>query len=373
MKQKNRIVMVLIMGLLPMVHMAQTLPQRYEIKNMMRKVADWQIANPPTGNEHDETSWTNAVLYVGMTDWAELNEKEDQYTFYYDWMMQIGRRNQFQLGKWMYHADFIAVAQMYIDLYKRYADERIMWHTWARTDWIIGHPSESSLKLDYRRIETLDRWSWCDALFMAPPVYAKLYALTGKKKYIDFMNKEYKATYDYLFDKEENLFYRDQRYFGKKEANGKKVFWGRGNGWVLGGLCEILKALPEKDRNRPFYEELFVRLSKKVAELQNEDGCWHASLLDPKSYPSPEMSATGFMIYALAYGINEGLLDKNTYLPHVVKGWKAMVSAVDSNGKLGYVQPIGADPKKVSRQMTEVYGVGAFLMAGCEIYKMQKD
>ena len=64
--------------------------------------------------------------------------------------------------------------------------------------------------------------------------------------------------------------------------------------------------------------------------------------------------------------------DKDTFLPGLVKGWNAQVSAVDADGKLGYVQPIGADPKKVTRDMTEVYGVGAFLMGGCEIYKMAK-
>lgn len=106
--------------------------------------------------------------------------------------------------------------------------------------------------------------------------------------------------------------------------------------------------------------------------MQNTDGFWHASLLDPASYPSPETSCTTFIVYALAYGINEGLLDKDTFLPILVKGWNAQVSAVDADGKLGYVQPIGADPKKVTRNMTEVYGVGAFLMGGCEIYKMAR-
>lgn len=186
------------------------------------------------------------------------------------------------------------------------------------------------------------------------------------------MNKEYKATYDLLFDKDERLFYRDSRYLTQKEANGAKVFWGRGNGWVLGGLAEMLQDFPKNDKNRKFYEELFVTLSARVAELQSADGFWHASMLDPASYPSPETSATGFIVYALAYGVNEGLLDKDTYLPIVEKGWKALVSAVETDGKLGYVQPIGADPKKVTRDMTEVYGVGAFLLAGNQIYKMSR-
>lgn len=351
---------------------AQNTLNSTEVKNVMRKVADWQIANPGKGNEHDDISWTNAVLYVGMTDWAELSDKEDKYDFYYQWMYRMGSRNQFQLGKWMYHADFIAVAQLYIDLYKKYGEERIMWHTWARTNWVMSNPANTTLKLDYSHLETLNRWSWCDALFMAPPVYAKLYALTKDKKYMEFMDKEYKATYEYLFDKDENLFYRDQRYFNKKEVNGQKIFWGRGNGWVLGGLCEILQVLPKKDSYRKFYEDLFIKMCKRVAELQGEDGCWRASMLDPEEYPSPEMSATGFMIYALAYGINEGILDKKTYLPNVINGWEAMTKAVDANGKLGYVQPIGADPKKVTAKMTEVYGVGAFLLAGCQIYKLCK-
>lgn len=196
------------------------------------------------------------------------------------------------------------------------------------------------------------------------PVYAKLYALTKDKRYLDFLNKEYKATYNYLYDKEEHLFYRDHRYFAKREANGKKVFWGRGNGWVLGGLVEILQALPKDESSRTFYQDLFVALATRVASLQSADGYWHASLLDPASYPSPETSATGFIVYALAYGVNEGVLDKATFMPTIEKGWKALLDAVEPDGKLGYVQPIGADPRKVTRDMTEVYGTGAFLLSG---------
>lgn len=366
----KKVLLFLCFGVFAATAAAQMPFTKIDTKNAMRKVADWQIANPPTGNEHDAVAWTNAAFYIGLLDWAELSETVDHYDYYYKWMLQTCGRTQYSLGTWMYHADFYAVAQAYIDLYRKYGQEKMMWHTWARTDYIISHPANTSLELNYGKPETLNRWSWCDALFMAPPVFAKLYALTKDKKYINFLNKEYRATYDYLFDTEENLFYRDCRYFKQKEANGKKVFWGRGNGWVLGGLTEILQALPKGDKNRDFYEDLYLRMCHRIADLQSKDGYWHASLLDPASYPSPETSATGFILYALAYGINEGLLDKDTYLPHVVSGWKAMLRAVDSNGKLGYVQPIGADPKKVTRNMTEVYGVGAFLLAGCQIYKM---
>ena len=144
---------------------------------------------------------------------------------------------------------------------------------------------------------------------MAPPVYARMYVLTGRPEFLEFMDREYKATYEYLYDKEARLFYRDWRYFDNVEANGEKVFWGRGNGWVLGGLAELLQILPETNAYRDFYEDLFVDLAARLAGLQSPDGYWHASLLDPASYPSPETSATGFIVYGLAYGVNAGLLD----------------------------------------------------------------
>ena len=346
-----------------------------EVKRLVNRTCRWQMNAYPNMDENriwksaGDLSWENGVFLSALSRWAEF-VKEPQMI---EWYESICNRNYYGTSQnrlSIYHADDFAVCMMYVTLYNKVRNQRILQHTQARLDYTINHPSE--IQFGDTTACKYDRWTWCDALYMAPPVYAKLYMLTGDKKYIKFMNREYKATYDYLFDKEENLFYRDWRYFDKREANGKKVFWGRGNGWVLGGLVEILKELPKKDKNRKFYEELFVKLATRVAGLQHPDGFWHASLLDPASYPSPETSCTTFIVYSIAYGINEGLLDKEIYLPVMIKGWNALVSAVEPNGKLGYVQQIGADPKKVTRDMTEVYGVGAFLMAGNEIYKMAR-
>lgn len=362
----------MVLGSVCVMMNASDVLDKAAVKAIMKRVADWQIAHPNKEAEHDDLDWTHAALYMGMLDWAELIEREEADDTYYQWLLRIGRRNHFQVGKWMYHADFIAVGQPFIDLYTKYGNKKMIAPVMARANWVVENPSDVPLSLDYGNPETLDRWSWCDALFMAPPVYAKLYALTHNQRYLDFLNSEYKATYDHLYDKEEHLFYRDRRYFGQREKNGRKVFWGRGNGWVLGGLAEILQVLPKYEPSRNFYQALFVELSTRVAGLQSPDGYWHASLLDPNSYPSPETSATGFIVYALAYGVNEGLLDVERFMPVVQKGWKALVDAVEPDGKLGYVQPIGADPRKVTRDMTEVYGVGAFLLAGNQIYRMAK-
>jgi rhamnogalacturonyl hydrolase YesR len=84
------------------------------------------------------------------------------------------------------------------------------------------------------------------------------------------------------------------------------------------------------------------------------------------------MSGTGFFCYAMAWGLNHGVLNKQQYLPVVEKSWKAMVSAVHKDGMLGYVQPIGASPDAVNVNSTEVYGVGAFLLAGIQLYEYLK-
>ncbi|MDE7237624.1 MAG: glycoside hydrolase family 88 protein, partial [Paramuribaculum sp.] len=108
------------------------------------------------------------------------------------------------------------------------------------------------------------------------------------------------------------------------------------------------------------------------ASLQTGDGSCHASLLDPSAYPDPESSSTGFILYAIAWGVNEGLLDREAFMPVIEKGWEALVGALEPDGKLGYVQPIGADPRSVTRDMTEVYGTGAFLMAGCQMCRLNQ-
>lgn len=341
------------------------------IRAVMTAVADWQIDNFHLVKHHP-LDWTNGALYSGMMAWAKVASDQK----YMDWLYGIGRRFVWQPYFRMYHADDIVVSQMYLEMYEqKKADKdsyRILGPTKARLDYVVANPSKGTLLLDYSDAQTLERWSWCDALFMAPPVYVKMANITGDDKYLAFMDKEFKATYDFLYDKEEHLFYRDYRFFPEKklEANGKKIFWGRGNGWVMGGLVSILKDLPEDSKYRPFYEKLYKEMAQKVAACQDENGFWHASMLDHESFPNPEVSSSSFFCYAITYGINAGLLDKAQYKPVVTKAWEALVSAVFADGKLGWIQPIGEDPKNVTAEMTEVYGVGAFLLAGTEMLNL---
>ena len=110
----------------------------------------------------------------------------------------------------------------------------------------------------------------------------------------------------------------------------------------------------------------------RLATAQQSDGFWRPSVLAPESKPFKESSGTGLIAYAYASGINQGLLNKKKYLPTVTKAWSALVSVVQPDGKFGWVQQIDNAPDSVSGNDTQLYGTGAFLLTGTEIYKMLK-
>ena len=140
----------------------------------------------------------------------------------------------------------------------------------------------------------------------------------------------------------------------------------------MGGLVRILEELPKAYESYSFYEELYKEMAARIATLQQDDGLWRASLLDPESYPGGEASGSGFYTYALAWGINNGVLDKEAYLPLVRKAWIGLTTLIQPDGHIGWCQPVGADPRKnFTADSWEVYGTGAFLLAGSEVIKIK--
>jgi unsaturated rhamnogalacturonyl hydrolase len=339
-----------------------------EVKAVMQKVADWQIEHINdlySGREapHHPLGWQKGALYVGMVKWAAM-AGDDRY---YKWLRSIGDEHGWVLHKRRYHADDHTVGQMYAELYRKYKDEKMLEPTMEQFGFIMMHPSQSVL--NWRTPYHQDRWNWCDALFMSPPVWAKLYNISGERRYLDFMVKEYKATTDFLFDKEEYLYYRDESYMDKRD-HGTKIFWARGNGWVFAGLCNIMNELDPGSKEYKYFLDIYQKMAKKLLAIQTPQGHWAMSLLGQEFYPTPETSGSSFFVFGLAWGINRGVLDKATCIDAVRRGWNAMAGYVREEGMLGYVQPIGGGPGMAWADKPEVYGTGAFLSAGSEVYKL---
>ena len=147
-------------------------------------------------------------------------------------------------------------------------------------------------------------------------------------------------------------------------------FWGRGNGWVIAAIARVLELLPADDAKHADYVTMLGTMAAALKPVQGTDGMWRANLLVPTQFPNPETSATGFITYAMAWGINNGALDRATYLPIVQKAWQGLTTVVDANGLVGYVQPVGAGPAAATATSTTPYGVGAFLLAASEVAKL---
>lgn len=333
------------------------------IKEVLNKTARWQLNNP----KHEPRDWTNGAFYAGLFAAWETTKAKDLYQA----MTDMGNKYNWTPYKRWYHADDVAICQTYVDIYRIEKKPEILQPTIDTLAIFMEKP------YPVKRIEVV-KWWWCDALFMAPPLFVKLAKTTGNNIYLEKNDEYFQECYELLYNKEEQLFARDLNYVIKndgkdrREANGQRIFWSRGNGWVLGGLAKVLQELPKKYHQRPFYEKLFKDMAARIVSLQQADGLWRASLLDPESYPGGEVSGSGFFCYALAWGINNKLLDKATYLPAVKKCWIALNKCVNEEGCVGWVQPVGADPRKnFNADSWEVYGTGAFLLAGSEIIKLK--
>lgn len=348
-------------------------PTADEVMEVSKRVADWQIntfadqgkyralpekelrKNFHHRNRYHDLEWHCGAFYAGLFEFAEVADEQK----YFDWLTEMGRKHKWSLHKRMYHADDHAVGQFYTDMMKYYDKGVMIKPTQIQFDSIMS--TEQGKKL---------QWHWCDALFMAPTVWARLSNITGNMKYLEYMDDQYHQSYDLLWSKKDQLFFRDKSYLEKTENNGESLFWARGNGWVFGGLALMIPEFPENWEGSDFYITMFKEMAAKLKEIQRPDGTWSAGLLgDLADYPKKEMSGSTFYTFGLAWGINNGILDRETYEPVLLKAWEACVGCVHESGLVGWVQPVGAAPGASCEDYTELYVSGSFLAAGAEMYK----
>jgi len=330
----------------------------------------WQAKNKP----QVRAFWDHAAYHTGNMELYQLTKNEAYRKYAEDW----AEHNQWMGAKsadkseWKYNygetddhvlfGDWQICFQTYIDLYHIQPAE----YKVARAKDVMQYEM-STPNHDY--------WWWADGLYMVMPVMTKLYKLTGDQKYSDKLYEYFMYANSIMYDQEAKLYYRDAKYVypKHKSTNGKKDFWARGDGWVFAGLAKVLNDLPRNDPHRAEYLTKYQNMAKAIAKSQQKEGYWTRSILDPEHAPGAETSGTAFFTYGLLWGINNGYLKEKTYLPVAKKAWKYLSeTALQKDGKVGYVQPIGekAIPGQVvDANSTANFGVGAFLLAGCEMYR----
>lgn len=350
-------------------------PAGQEAIAVATRVANWQLAHMDgqghvsrvTSETRNPRAWEQAVFWIGMTALADAGGSSQIKSA----ILAMGRANQWLPARRPFHADDLVITQSYLWAAKNGAGPSASAPTRKAFDYILANPPRVSLAFyqppsGYDDTECLPRWCWADALFMAPPAMIELSRQTGDPRYQEYAMREYWATTDFLYDPAERLFYRDSRFFERRDANGEKQFWSRGNGWVIASMARIIPMLAKGSADRVRMEGLFREMAQRLRELQKADGYWSPSLLVAKDSP-PESSGTAFNTYAMAWGIKAGLLDRATYEPVVRKGWSALVKAIQDDGRLGWVQQVSDRPEKVEASDTQFYGTGALLLAATAV------
>ncbi len=340
-----------------------------EVLQVLKNVNEyWQATHPQHGNSF----WHYAAYHTGNMQayrvtgieeyrkyseaWAEHNQwkgaKSDDRS---KWKYSYGEKDDYVLfGDWQ------ICFQVYIDLYKLEPEE----YKIARAKEVMEYQM-STPQSDY--------WWWVDGLYMVMPVMTRLYTVTEDDLYLKKLYEYFNYARDLMYDNESKLFYRDAKYIYPKHTtnNGLKDFWARGNGWIFAAFPRILEDLPATDPHRDEYIRIYKELAEAIAASQQPEGYWTRSMLDPEHAPGPETSGTAFFTYGYLWGMNNGFLDKSIYLPVVEKSWKYLTEvAIQPDGKLGYVQPIGE--KAIPGQIIDInstadFGVGAFLLAASEM------
>jgi len=338
------------------------------------RLADWQLARlqDTTGMSHmfetaDTRSWMRAAFWIGLTALAD-HDHEPRFRAA---ILAMGQGNGWKADDRPYHADSQAILQAYLWAARNGAGAVARAPARAKFDYVLAHPPRVTLAFyalpaGKGEPECQIRWCWSDALFMAPAGWLEMTHQTGDRRYADFALSEFWATTNFLYDPKERLFYRDSRFFDRRDSNGRSLFWARGNGWVFAGLARIITLLPMGSPDRVKMESLFREMAAQLVAIQKPDGTWAPSLLAAENSP-PESSGTGFFTYGLAWGVKAGLLDRATYEPAARKGWAALTRAIQPDGRLGWVQQVSDQPDKVAASDTQFYGVGAFLLAATAI------
>ncbi|MFP1132447.1 glycoside hydrolase family 88 protein [Asticcacaulis sp. W401b] len=352
-------------------------PNRQAVLPVLEYVAASQIADMSrrpiqlsTGSNLSEISsnWVAATFYVGAARLARISDNPDTLRFltataeHYHYAFRGARAERLMLN-----ADELAIGDLYQELYARRGQPGVLMPLQQRLDYMVPHlnrPQETEALI----------WWWSDALFMAPPVLARQSALTGDPKYLRAMDKEWRRTAARLWVEQDRLFLRDERFKDQSHlgTDGKPIYWARGNGWVMGGLVRVLDAMPADFEGRGFYVDIFKKMASRLIELQQADGLWRSDLNDPKGYPEAETSGSAFFVYALAWGINHGLLERATYQPAVTKGWAALNRHVLPNGLIGAAQKTGDRPVPTKPTDVGPYATGAYLLAGIEMMDLNE-
>lgn len=325
------------------------------IKEVIRRCNDYWIAHNAIGNNlwrpstyHDGNF--QAYLVLGETNYLQRSV---------NWGNNNGWATAIRSPE---NPNDYACGQTYFDLYLLDPQPVRIAAAQAAVDNRVANPAAA-----------VDDWSWIDAFFMGAPVFARFSKLYSTNSYNDTMWLMYDdmKTRRGLWNAAEGLWYEDELAKTTVTSNGFKQFWGRGNGWGMAGMVRVAEQMSTNYSRRSEFISILQAMAAGLKPFQQSDGMWRSSIQDLAEVPNPETSCTAFFTFAIAWGLRNGCLNPDDYQQVVARAWNGMITtALHADGFLGYVQAGGRAPVATTYDTTYDFGVGAFLLAGAEVYRL---
>lgn len=362
-----------------------SLPSRASVIEVMHRANDHFMAAHPEAaaptfvkKERPSNLWTRGVYFEGLCALLATDRQARDSAYLADWAE--GHAYTPRNGTSTRDADDYCCCQAYLALFAAHRQERMRQPTRECMDHLLATAG------------THRDWTWVDAVQMGLPVLTRLAALDAAEgrataaRYAEQGWRMYAYTRDSLagglLNRADGLWWRDADFTPPmRTAAGRQCYWSRGNGWAYAALVRAiddLTPLPRDCRRHlADYRRDFRLMSRALRSCRRADGFWNVSLADSTDFAGPELTGTALFVYGMAYGVRTGLLPRKKYAPLIASSWHAMVTtAVDRDGRLGYVQGTGKEPKDSQPVRFDTapdfddFGLGCFLLAASEVAKL---
>lgn len=220
---------------------------------------------------------------------------------------------------------------------------------------------------------------WVDSVMMYG-VFSGWYGSTaGDATIYDFASRQPALFAKYLQDPQDKLFYhcywtRRQHTYPKR-----KIFWGRGNGWVIAGLPLAIDHFARDSEERQDAVRILRETSEALLPYQREDGFYETVFNRPgKTYA--ESSATALIASGWMQGVADGYLDER-FLEPGLKAFRAVVESLETRDGLLSMPLISAPTiaiqlmpylgyKYTPRGNDWTYGLASLFFAGLNYKKL---
>ncbi|MCS7479816.1 glycoside hydrolase family 88 protein [Umezawaea endophytica] len=301
------------------------------VTDLMVKASSYWVA---TDTDQAANNWSNALFHVGnlaqVRTTGVSNHKTWPWTEANRWLLPTDPARPFA-------ADAQASGEAYLDVWYFHQEDRVL------------DPLRAELAAEAASVAQghTRYWTTPDALNLSLPSFTRVGVMDSNQALLDASGTLFRDARKRLFSDLSGL------WLGNAQANG----------FAVSGLAKAVLALPADSPPRAEYARTLRRSAEALRWAQRPDGFWNAELL----FGGKESSSTALITYALAAGINAGVLDRAAYLPVVRKGWEALTTvALRDSGRLGYVQARGSH-RRAGADDSAAFAVGAFLTAGQQV------